>query len=281
MRLNKRKKSFIKGFFINLALIIGAVIVLFPIFWMLSASLKKSGTELIFPPQFIPETFEFKNYTEVWSSLPFGAFITNSIIIALLSTIGQIFTGSLAGYAFARINFPGKNIWFWICISTMLLPEVVLLVPQFIIFTKLKWIDTFLPLVVPSWLGGRAFYIFLARQYFLSIPQEIVDASKIDGASNFRIFLNIMLPLAKPVLAAMAVVRFVTDWNDFLAPLLYLTSIEKKTLSVGMYLFLTRYGGNWNLLMAASTIMIVPTLIFFLFTQKYYLKGIVMTGLKE
>lgn len=281
MRLNKKKKSFIKGFFINIALIIGAVIILFPVFWMLSTSLKKSGMELVFPPQFIPKTFEFKNYAEVWSSLPFGTFITNSLIIALLSTIGQVFTGALAGYAFARLNFPGKNIWFWICISTMLLPEVVLLVPQFIIFTKLKWIDTFLPLIVPSWLGGRAFYIFLARQYFLSIPQEIIDASKIDGASNFRIFLNIMLPLAKPVLAAMAVVRFVTDWNDFLAPLLYLTSIEKKTLSVGMYLFLTRYGGNWNLLMAASTIMIVPTLIFFLITQKYYLKGIVMTGLKE
>ena len=280
MRLNKKKKSFIKGFFINLALIIGAVIILFPVFWMLSTSLKKSGMELAFPPQFIPKTFEFKNYAEVWSSLPFGTFITNSLIIALLSTIGQVFTGALAGYAFARINFRGKNIWFWICISTMLLPEVVLLVPQFIIFTKLKWIDTFLPLIVPSWLGGRAFYIFLARQYFLSIPQEIIDASKIDGASNFRIFFNIMLPLAKPVLAAMAVVRFVTDWNDFLAPLLYLSSIENKTLSVGMYLFLTRYGGNWNLLMAASTIMIVPTLIFFLIAQKYYLKGIVMTGLK-
>lgn len=281
MRLNKKKKSFIKGFFINISLILGAIIILFPVFWMLSTSLKKSGMELAFPPQLIPKTFEFKNYIEVWSSLPFGTFIKNSLIIALFSTIGQVFTGALAGYAFARISFPGKNIWFWLCISTMLLPEIVLLVPQFIIFTKLKWIDTFLPLIVPSWLGGRAFYIFLARQYFLSIPQEIIDASKIDGASNFRIFLNIMLPLAKPVLAAMAVVRFVTDWNDFLAPLLYLSSIEHKTLSVGMYLFLTRYGGNWNLLMAASTIMIVPTLIFFLITQKYYLKGIVMTGLKE
>lgn len=280
MKHKKLIKKTTKEISSHVLIIIGAIIILFPVFWMISTSLKKSGTELTFPPQLIPDPVQFSNFKEVWTSMPFGTFMVNSLIIAISSTIGQVFTGAFVGYAFAKLKFPGKNILFWVCISTMLLPEAILLVPQFIIFTKLNWIDTFLPLIVPSWLGGRAFYIFLARQYFLSIPQELVDAAKIDGASNFRIFLNIMLPLAKPILAAMAVVRFVTDWNDFLAPLLYLTSLENKTLSVGMYLFLTRYGGEWNLLMAASTIMILPALVLFLFTQRYYLKGIVMTGLK-
>ena len=253
--------------------------ILFPIFWMVSTSLKPSGAEFAFPHQWIPKPIMWSNYLEVFHSLPFARFVFNSLLVAGVSTIGQVLTGSLVAFGFAQVRFPGRDTLFLVCLTSIMLPEAVLLVPTFLLFRYLGWIDSFLPLIVPAWFGGRAFYIFLARQFFRSLPQELFDAARVDGCSTWRLWWNIAIPLAKPMLITVALLRFLADWNDFMGPLLYLNSMENRTLAVGLYTFLTQYGGEWNYLMAATTLMAMPLLIVFLFTQRFFVQGISTTGL--
>lgn len=253
--------------------------IVFPIIWMISSSLKPSGEEFAFPPQLIPDPVVWQNYPKVFEALPFGRFMLNSLTIAGLATLGQVLTGALVGFAFAQLRFPGRNLLFIIVISTVMLPDVVTLVPQFILFSKLRWVDTFLPLIVPAWFGGRAFYIFLARQYFTGIPRELIEAGRVDGASTWRIWLSVVMPMSGPLLVAMGLVRFMTEWNDFMGPLIYLSSMENRTLAVGLYVFLQHFIGEWNLLMAAATITSIPVIVLFIFTQRYFVEGISVTGL--
>lgn len=253
--------------------------ILFPIFWMVSTSLKPSGAEFAFPPQWLPKPAMWSNYLEVFQSLPFARFVFNSLLVAGVSTIGQVLTGSLVAFGFAQVRFPGRDALFLVCLTSIMLPEAVLLVPTFLLFRYLGWIDSFLPLIVPAWFGGRAFYIFLARQFFRSLPQELFDAARVDGCSTWRLWWNIAMPLAKPMIITVALLRFLADWNDFMGPLLYLNSMENRTLAVGLYTFLTQYGGEWNYLMAATTLMAMPLLIVFLFTQRFFVQGISTTGL--
>ncbi len=250
-----------------------------PYFWMVSTSLKQTGYEFQYPPVWIPNPVVWRNYVDTWNLLPFALWFWNTIVIVVLSMAGAILTASMAGFGFARLRFPGRGLLFTLCLSTMMLPSIVTLIPKFILFTALGWVNTNLPLWVPSWFGGDAFFIFLCRQFFLGIPRELDEAARIDGASSWRIYAQIVLPLSRPVLATMAVFAFQGSWNDFLGPLIYLPDREKMTLAVGLNTMLGMYQTNWNYLMAASTLMTLPIVVLFFLAQRHFVRGIATTGL--
>ncbi|HVC35387.1 MAG TPA: carbohydrate ABC transporter permease [Chloroflexota bacterium] len=258
--------------------VIGITFVL-PYFWMVSTSFKRTGYEFQYPPVWLPSPFVWQNYLDTWRLLPFAIWIWNTVVIVALSMAGAMLTSSMAGYGFARLRFPGRGVLFSICLATMMLPSIVTLIPKFILFTDLGWVNTNLPLWVPAWFGGDAFFIFLCRQFFLGIPYELDEAARIDGASSWRIYGQIMIPLSKPVLATMAIFAFQGGWNDFLNPLIYLPDRNKMTLAVGLNTMLGMYQTNWNYLMAASTLMTLPVIIIFFLAQRQFIRGITTTGL--
>jgi len=255
------------------------MVLMVPFFWMVSTSFKPRGTEFLWPPQFIPDPPMPENYLTAWALLPFGIYLRNTLIITSLNMIGGITTSLMAAYAFSRLRFPYRDTLFTLCISTMMLPFVVTLVPSFVLFTYLGWVDTFLPLIVPNWLGASSFFVFLGRQFFSTIPSELEDAARMDGASSFRIWSSIMVPLSKPVIAAMAVFSFQGNWNAFMAPLIYLQDQEKLTLAVGLASLRGIFSTEWNLLMAISTVFTIPMVILFFLAQRHFMRGIVTTGL--
>ena len=278
--MNSKRKNQVFGMGVtHLFLILISLTIVLPIFWMLITSLKQTGAELTFPPQWIPNPIVWQNYLTVIKTLPFLKFLQNSLLIASLCTIGQVVVGSMVAFSFAQMKFPGRDKLFLVCLSSIMLPDAVLLVPTFIMFSKLGWVDSILPLVVPAFFGGKAFYIFLARQFFKGIPKDLFDAARVDGCSSWRLWWNIAMPLSKPMLITIALLRFLAEWNDFMGPMLYLRSMENRTLAVGLFTFLSQYGGEWNYLMAATTMMALPLVIIFLFTQKYFIEGIATTGL--
>jgi len=274
----KSKIKFNK-FLIYIVLTIGAFICIIPFLWMFSTSLKEPSEVLLFPPKWIPSKIMWSNYKEVFNFLPFLAFIKNSVIVTFASMLGQVISSSLVGFGFGRMRFPGRDTLFMIMLSTLMLPYAVTMIPVYIIFRDLGWLNTFRPLIVPAFLGNP-FYIFLLRQFIMTIPMELDEAAKIDGCSSLRIFYQIIMPLCKPVLIAIIVFSFVGSWNDFLAPLIYLNDIEKYTIAVGLRMFQGQYGSYFHLLMAASTIALLPVLVIFFFAQKYFIEGITLTGLK-
>jgi ABC-type glycerol-3-phosphate transport system permease component len=215
--------------------------------------------------------------------LPFGTFYRNTVVITLASTVGATFTSALVGYAFARFRAPGSGALFVALLATMMIPYQVTMIPQFILFKSLGWLNTFLPLIVPSWLGGGAFYIFLLRQFLRTVPRELDDAARLDGCSDFRIFWHVILPLSKPALATVAIFSFVAHWNDFLGPLIYLTRDSLYTVSLGLrYLQSSGAQGvsDVTALMAMSLVATLPTIVLFFIAQKQFIQGIVTTGLK-
>jgi len=257
---------------------VGAVL-LIPFFWMVSTSLKPRGTEFLWPPQWIPNPAVPGNYVSGWTLMPFGVFLRNTMIITIANMVGGITTSLMAAYGFSRLRFPYRDSLFVLCISTMMLPGMVTLIPQFILFSRLGWVDTFLPLIVPNWLGASAFFIFLGRQFFSTIPAELEDAAKVDGASPYRTWWSLMLPLCKPVIAAMAIFSFQNNWNDFTGPLVYLRSPSKMTMALGLNVMKGVYQTDWNLLMAVSTTFSIPMIILFFLAQRQFMRGIVTTGL--
>ena len=266
--------------FVYLALVAGAVVILAPFVWMLSTALKVPGTEFIYPPQLFTRPLRWNNFSEGWGALPFTRWFFNTSAITLLSVTGAIVSSSLVAYGFARLEFPGRTILFVILLSTMMLPFHVRLIPMFITFRYLGWIDTYLPLVVPFFFGGVPFFIFLVRQFFLTIPLEMEDAAAIDGAGVFTTFLRIILPLSRPVLGVVGVFAFIRVWNDFLEPLIYIHSMDKMTLSLGLRFFQAQDFTDWTRLMAVSIVVLVPSLVLFFVAQKYYIHGVVTTGIK-
>jgi len=258
---------------------LGAFISIIPFLWMLSTSLKTPNEVLLFPPKWIPSRPMFSNYREIFNFLPFFTFIKNSVIVTFASMVGQIISSSLVAFGFGRMRFPGRDALFMVMLSTLMLPYAVTMIPVYVIFRSLGWLNTFKPLIVPAFLGNP-FFIFLLRQFIMSIPIELDEAAKIDGCSSFRIFYQIIIPLCKPALTAVVVFSFVGSWNDFLAPLIYLSDIEKYTISVGLRMFQGQYGTYFHLLMAASTVALLPVLILFFFAQRYFIEGITLTGLK-
>ncbi len=258
----------------------GAFVLMLPLAWMLSTALKDLGAVLLVPPEWIPEVPRWSNFAEVFRTTPFARYAVNTLIITFLSVVGKILSCSLVAYSFARLRWRGRNVLFLIMLATLMLPNQVTLIPQFVMFRQLGWIDTIAPLVIPHWLGGP-FLTFLLRQYFMTIPRELDDAARIDGASYFGIYWRIILPMSKPAIAAVAIFMFNASWNDFLGPLIYLHSPEKYTLAMGLRAFQDQYVTQWNLLMAASLMTMIPVVIIFFFAQKYFIQGIVFTGIKS
>jgi ABC-type glycerol-3-phosphate transport system permease component len=264
---------------IHAALIAGAALVLFPLAWMLSTSLKEPGDVFLFPPDWVPDPIKWENYREALTVLPFGRYFFNTLLITALDIVGKVLSCSLVAYGFARLRWWGRDVLFLVMLSTLMLPHHVTLIPQFVVFRALGWFDTLLPLIVPAFFGGP-FLTFLLRQFYMTIPLELDDAARIDGASSLQIYGRIILPLSKPALAACAIFVFNSTWNDFLGPLIYLQSPENFTLSLGLRQFQGEYATEWHLLMAASLVTLLPVVALFFAAQRYFIQGVVFTGLK-
>jgi ABC-type glycerol-3-phosphate transport system permease component len=264
----------------TIIILLGALILMVPLAWMLSTSLKANGEVFHLPISWIPRKILFQNYPDAITYVPFPTYYRNSLFIASLSVIGAVLSSSLVAFAFARLRGPGKNILFIILLSTLMLPSEVTLVPVYLIMRNLGWLDSYRPLIVPYWFGG-AFYIFLLRQFFMTIPSELDDAAKIDGATFWDIYWRIMLPLSRPALATVAIFSFYDSWNDFRSPLIYLNSDNLLTLPVGLSSYMSTLGNtHWNYLMAASLLTLIPPLLIFFFTQRFFIQGAILTGLK-
>lgn len=260
-------------------LIAGSLIMLVPLFWMISSSFKENYAVFTYPPVWIPQPPVWSNYPAALTYLPFGQFFQNTMFIAISTTIGALLSNTLVGYAFARLEAPGKTLLFYLALSVLMLPYAVVLIPQYAIFNKLGWINTFAPLVVPSFFGNP-FFIFLLRQFFMGIPRELEDAAALDGAGILQTIWRVILPVSIPALVTVVIFQIQTSWNDFLGPLLYLTHESLFTVSLGLQYFLGQNGGAWNWLMAVSSVMIVPVMVLFFFAQRLFIRGIVMTGFK-
>jgi multiple sugar transport system permease protein len=263
----------------HLVLSFFGILLIAPLVWLISTSLKEPSAIFVLPPRWIPIPIRWQNYPEALTAQPFLRFFLNTLTITFFATLGTVLTASMAAYGFARLRFPFRGFWFGVVISTLMLPSIVTLIPTFILFRWLRWIDTFYPLIVPYWFGGGAFFIFLLRQFFLTIPLELDEAARIDGASNYRIYWQIILPLAKPALATVIIFSIINHWNEFVLPLIYLHSIEKWTMAIGLQGFSDLYSTQWHWLMAASTVMVAPLILLFFSAQRYYLEGIHMSGI--
>jgi multiple sugar transport system permease protein len=264
---------------IFIVLVIGSLIFLLPLFWALSSSLKSDYQVLEFPPRWIPDPIKWSNYPEALTYVPFLRYALNTLIIAVGAITGNILSCTLVAYGFARLRAPGKNALFILMLSTMMLVEPVRIIPMYIEFKALGWIDTFLPLIVPAFFGSP-FYIFLLRQFFMNIPKELEDAALIDGANRLKILWNIILPISKPALAAVAIFNFQGVWNDFLYPLVFLHKNTNYTVALGLNFFRSSYNVHWGYLMAASIAALIPMVIVFFFFQRYFIEGITFTGIK-
>jgi multiple sugar transport system permease protein len=252
-----------------------------PLFWMLSTSLKVEAQIFSYPPVWIPSPIRWQNYLRAVQVIPFPTYARNTLTICLISLAGQVISSSLAGYGFSRIKWPGRDVVFVLVLSTMMLPYQVTMIPLYVIFRKLHWINTLRPLFVPS-LFGAAFNIFLFRQFFMSIPNELSDAARIDGCGEFDIYRRIILPLSVPVVTTVALFDFLYNWNDFQGPLIYLQDSKTYTLSLGLQAFGGYYSKNLEpaTLMAAAAIITLPAIVLFFFAQKTFIQGIALTGLK-
>jgi len=265
-----------------IVLLLGAGLMAMPFLWMISSSLKAEQAVFQYPPQLIPDPVMWNNYVESLIYKPFYLYVRNTVFLVAVNMFAIIVASSFCAYGFARIEFPGRDTWFVVVLATMMMPYYVLMIPIFIMFTRLGWIDTYLPLTVPTFFGGGAFNIFLMRQFFRTIPQELSDAARIDGCNEFQIYWKIFMPLAKPALVSIAILAFLGTWNDFVGPLLYVKSPDLFTVSIGLAQFRGIMRSRWDLLMAAATAMTVPVVALFFAAQRYFFEsgGITLTGLK-
>jgi ABC-type glycerol-3-phosphate transport system permease component len=246
---------------------------------MVTTSLKAPWAVVARPPQWIPNPVVWQNYVDIWRLLPFGLFIRNTAFMTAANVVLTLVSCTLVGYGFARLNFPGKRVWFVALLATMMLPYQVTMIPVFLIFRSLNWINTYKPLIVPS-AFGNAFFIFLLRQFFLGIPRDLDDAATVDGCGKIPILWHVHIHLIQPALAAITVFSFIDNWNSFLGPLIYLTDTRKMTLAVGLNLFRGQHYTQTHYLMAASTISLLPILVVFFLAQKYFIQGITLTGIR-
>jgi multiple sugar transport system permease protein len=260
-------------------MMLGALALLTPFFWMISTSLKEEGREFLLPLQLIPNPVAWSNYPVAMTRLPFPLFLWNTMIVTVGSLSGTVLTASMTAFAFARLRFPGRSIMFTLLLSTLMLPEAVTLIPKFIIFRNLGWVNTLNPLWVPWWFGGGAFNVFLLRQFLMTLPHDLDEAARIDGASSLQIYWRVLMPLCRPALITVAIFSFIRTWNDFLEPLIYLHDEKLRTLALGLRGFQDLYKTDWTLLMAASTVILIPVLALFFACQRYFIRGIHLTGL--
>ncbi|WP_172371993.1 carbohydrate ABC transporter permease [Sporosarcina jiandibaonis] len=251
----------------------GSLLILSPLWWMLSTALKTMQEVMTYPPSFFPSEWKWDNFVKTWQAAPFDLYTVNTVTITVIVVFGSVLVNSFIAYGFAKIPFRGKTILFGLVLSTMMIPGFVTLIPQYVLFAKLQWINTYYPLVVPSFFGS-AFFIFLLRQFYLTIPNELIEAAKMEGASHFYIWWKIGIPLTKPAMATVAVFSFNGAWNDFLGPLLYLNDESLYTLQLGLQVFKGEMNTQWNYLMAGSLLVLLPVILLFFFFQKYFIQGI-------
>lgn len=279
----RRQQMLVKGLSYVL-LTVTSILFAFPLFWTVSSSLQTWQELRSFSINWLPSEPQWGNYAQVFNSVPFGRWMLNSFIIVAITIPGTVITSTLTAYAFARFNFVGKNVWFILMLGTMMIPAVVTLIPQYLLFFQLKLINTFVPLTIGAWLGGSAFMVFLLRQFLMSIPRDLDEAAHIDGADPFRILWSVLMPLMKPALTTVAILQFLNDWNDFFGPFIYLNRIQLFTAAVGLRFFqflpMETMDPRDHLLMASAAVMTVPVLTLFALAQRYFISGVVLSGLK-
>jgi len=272
----------------RIVLIVFALIFVAPFYWMVASALKSVEEGVAFPPTLIPQAWRWQNFIDAINYIPFGLYALNSLIITVGATVGAVLSNTLIAYGFSRIQWPGRNVLFYVCVATIFLPYPVVLVALFDIFSKLpsfgiqgshSWVNTFLPLIVPAFFGNP-FYIFLMRQFMMGIPRELSDAARVDGASELQTFWNVILPLTKPAVTVIGILAAVAAWNEFLLPLLYLQENEKYPLAIGLAFFTSEHDVAYNLLMAASTLIVLPVVVVFVLAQRFFIEGITVGGVK-
>jgi multiple sugar transport system permease protein len=279
----KTRRRLSRGFRASTAhviLFVSGLSFLLPFVWMIVTSLKPATQIFVWPPTWIPRPIMWTNYAEAVTAIPFFRYLGNTVYISLFNVVGILISCPLVAYGLSRIEWPGRDFLFMVVLATMMLPYAVLMIPTFLIFNALGWIGTYKPLIVPAFLGAP-FFIFLLRQFFMTIPFDLSDAATIDGCSEFSILWHIVLPLSKPALATVALFTFIANWQDFLGPLIYLRDESQYTLSLGMQRFLSDHGAKWAQLMAVSTLTVLPIVILFFFTQRTFIEGITFSGIKE
>jgi multiple sugar transport system permease protein len=259
-------------------LVIIGIVSLIPFLWLVRSSFMDSYEIFEFPPKWLPDKLLFSNYADVFQILDLKTYLVNTFMIIIPCVIGNVFTSCLCGYAFGRLNFKYKNMWFAMVIATMMLPSAVTLIPTFMMWNKLGFVNSFVPLIAPAFFGGGGFNVFLMRQFFAGIPKELDEAAILDGATHWQIFYKIMLPLVKPAMMVVGFFTFMNTWNDFFGPLIYLNDPSKQTLALGLLQLKGQFSSQWNIMMAASTLMTIPALVLFFFGQKYFIQGISLTS---
>jgi len=279
MIINDKIKNIIKFIILHLGIYILAFLTFAPFLWMILTSLKGMSDIYQYPPQFLPSEFRFDNYEKVFDAAPFSRFYLNSIFVAVSVTLGQLITCSMAAFAFARLKFKGRDALFYLFLATMMIPFNVTMIPGFLVLHWLGWVDTYQALIVPGL--ASAFGTFLLRQFFMTIPKELEEAAYMDGASRLQVLWKVIVPLARPALATLAIFTFMGVFNDFIWALIVVNTEEMRTVQLGLAIFRDRYLTQWDLLMAGSVTSVLPILIVFFIAQKYFIKGIALSGLKE
>ncbi len=278
---SKRRTEQVQHLGIHALLILGAIVVMIPLAWMISTSFKAPNQVKVFPPIWIPNPFVWENYVRAVTiyPVPFYIFIWNTFFYSAMVTIGTILSNMTVAYAFARLRFPFSRVLFMIVLATMMLPSQVTMIPLFILFSKLGWVNTYKPLIIPAFFGW-AYFVFLLRQFYTTIPRELDDAARIDGCGIVGIFFRIILPLAKPAIGITAIFAFSSTWNDFMGPLIYLNKLESYPLAIALSYLRGAYRVLWSELMVVSMIAMLPPIVLFFIAQRYYIQGIVITGVK-
>jgi multiple sugar transport system permease protein len=280
----EKRRSSMRPLLLHTLLIITGISFAFPLLWTVSSSLQTWQELRSFTPHLLPQDPQWGNYVKVFSAVPYARWMLNSFLIIAITIPGTVITSSLTAYAFARFDFKGKDLWFILMLGTMMIPSQVTLIPQYVLFFKLKLVNTYVPLTIGAWLGGSAFMIFLLRQFIMSIPRDLDEAAIIDGANPLRVLWSVLMPLMKPALTTVAILQFLNDWNEFFAPFIYLSRMELFTAAVGLRFFqnlpLETTEPRDHLLMAAAATMTAPVLILFALAQRYFIQGVVLSGLK-
>lgn len=266
---------------VYVALTAGGILLSIPLFWLLSSSFKTNEAIFRYPPEWIPNPIRWQNYVEIWERVDFGLYTSNTFHIVFFSVLGGTLSSAFVAFGFARLRFPGRDVLFLILLGTMMIPFHVTLIPTFVLYKWLKWLDTFKPFTWVPWFGGSAFSVFLIRQFFMTLPLELDDAARIDGCNSFDIFLRIILPQARPVLGVIAIFGFMGNWNGFMLPLIFLSSPEKYPLALAINMLRSRASNEWHLLMAASVVMSLPCIILYFLAQRYFIQGIVFSGVEK
>lgn len=265
---------------VYLLLLAGSVVMLIPLAWLVRSSVMGLSQIFIFPPEWLPNPWRWDNYPKALTTIPFARYFGNTLLILAPTVIGTLVTASLAAFGFSRLQWPGRDWVFGVLLSALMLPYAVTLIPTFLLWARIGLINTYWPLVLPDWFGGTIFYVFLLRQFFLTLPRELDEAAIIDGANPLQVLRHVVVPLSRPALITVGIFSALFEWNDFLGPLIYLNDSRQFTLALGLAEFTGLYTSQWHLLMAAATVVIAPVLALFLFAQRYFIEGITLTGIK-